>query len=212
MKDLSRKGAKAQRKPFGNAVALCAFAPLRERFSSLAYARDDVRTRMNKQQLIVEVWEGLAADAVGAAELAEIQRALRERLGDEASPASIARTLADHGARLGHPDVLEVDLRWREGNTLFTPEDLTFGTLEAATALIEKIERLRAQFEIDDSRLEHLRKSVRQIKSELELPANNNLAQELAQWLTIWLQSPKILSEWLALRRATPEFKQQFEQ
>jgi hypothetical protein len=26
----SRKGAKAQRKPFGNAAALCAFAPLRE--------------------------------------------------------------------------------------------------------------------------------------------------------------------------------------
>jgi hypothetical protein len=31
--DFSRKGAKAQRKPFGNAVALCAFAPLREKSS-----------------------------------------------------------------------------------------------------------------------------------------------------------------------------------
>jgi hypothetical protein len=167
---------------------------------------------MNKQQLIVEVWEGLAADSVGAAELAEIQQALRERLGNEVSPASIARTLADHGARLGHPDVLEADLRWREGNALFTPEDLTFGTLEAATALIEKIERLRAQFETDNSRLEHLRKSVRQIKGELELPVNNKLAQELAQWLTIWLQNPKIFSEWLALRRATDEFQQRFGQ
>jgi hypothetical protein len=29
--DLSRKGAKAQRKPFRNAAALCAFAPLREK-------------------------------------------------------------------------------------------------------------------------------------------------------------------------------------
>jgi hypothetical protein len=31
--DLSRKGAKAQRKPFRNAAALCAFAPLREKSS-----------------------------------------------------------------------------------------------------------------------------------------------------------------------------------
>jgi len=29
---MSRKGAKAQRKPFINAVALCAFAPLREKY------------------------------------------------------------------------------------------------------------------------------------------------------------------------------------
>jgi hypothetical protein len=167
---------------------------------------------MNKQQLIVEVWQELAADSVGAIELAEIQRALRERLGDEASPASIARTLADHGARLGHPDVLEADKRWRQGHALFAPEDLTFGTLEAATALMEKIDRLRAQFETDNSSLERLRKSVRRIKTELELLANNNLAQELAQWLTIWLQNPKIFPEWLALRRATDDFRKRFRQ
>jgi hypothetical protein len=33
LEDLSRKGAKAQRKPFRNAAALCAFAPLREKSS-----------------------------------------------------------------------------------------------------------------------------------------------------------------------------------
>jgi hypothetical protein len=31
--DLSRKGVKTQRKPFRNAAALCAFAPLREKSS-----------------------------------------------------------------------------------------------------------------------------------------------------------------------------------
>jgi hypothetical protein len=34
-KYFSRKGAKAQRKPFRNAVALCAFAPLREKIFSV---------------------------------------------------------------------------------------------------------------------------------------------------------------------------------
>src|SRR5215207_11001468 len=115
---------------------------------------------VTREQLILELWERLAADFVGAAELGEIQRVLGTK-GVSESPASIARVLADHGARLSHPEVLDADVRWRERNALFTPEELTFGTLEAATALIEKIERLRAQFETDNSMLEHLRQSVR---------------------------------------------------
>ena len=43
--------------------------------------------------------------------------------------------------------------------SLFTPEDLTFGTLDAATALIEKIEGLRKHFENDKPMAEHLRQS-----------------------------------------------------
>ena len=133
------------------------------------------------------------------------------------SPASIARALADHGVRLGHPEILQADARWREHNSLFTPEDLTFGTLEAATALMNKIENLRQRFEQEELMLEHLRHEVRRIKSELDLMAssekagNKRLAEELAQWLTVWLQNPQIFPEWLALRRATPEFQQHFE-
>jgi hypothetical protein len=169
-----------------------------------------------KYQIIVDVWERMEKDVVGAPELELIQQALAVRFGTFVSLASIARTLADHGAPLGHPDVLAADLTWRERTSLLTPEDLTFGSLEAATALIEKLEGLRQNFENDRPMLEHLRQSVQQIKNELDVLAasdrfgQNVLAREVGQWLTIWLQNPQIFPEWLALRRNTPEFRERF--
>ena len=155
-------------------------------------------------------------EVVGAAELELIQQAIAVRFGTILSLASIARTLADHGALLGHPDVLVADVRWRERTSLLTPDDLTLGSLEAATGLIEKIEALRQEFGNDKPMLEHLRQSVQQIKNELDVVAasgnagNRILAQEVAQWLTVWLQNPQIFPEWLALRRNTPEFREKF--
>lgn len=169
-----------------------------------------------KYQIIVDVWERMEKDVVGAPELELIQQALAVRFGTIVSVASIARTLADHGAILGHPDVLAADLKWRERTSLFTSEDLTFGNLDAANALIEKLEGLRQNFENDKPMLEHLRQSVQQITNELDVLAASGrtgqtiLAQEVGQWLTIWLQNPQIFPEWLALRRNTPEFRGRF--
>ena len=59
-----------------------------------------------KYQIIVDVWERMEKDVVGAPELELIQQALAVRFGTIVSLASIARTLADHGARLGHPEIL----------------------------------------------------------------------------------------------------------
>ena len=82
-------------------------------------------------------------EVVGSPELELIQQALAVRFGTIVSLASIARTLADHGVPLGHPAILAADLLWRERTSLFTQEDLSFGSLESASALIEKIEGLR---------------------------------------------------------------------
>lgn len=165
---------------------------------------------MTKEQVIVEVWERTGKDLVGAAELNVIQEALAERFGSEASPASIARVLADHGARLGHPEILQADTRWRERQHLFTPDDLAFDSIDSANAFIQKIQQARAP--------ESLRQSVLLIKSELDalatlptVPANRRaVAREAAQWLTVWLQNPQIFPEWLALRRSTTEFQELF--
>ena len=155
-------------------------------------------------------------EVAGASELSLIQEAVLERFGTPVSPAAIARTLADHGVRLGHPQILEADLQWRERTSLFTPDDLNFGTLYGATVLMDKIENLRQQFEFDQSALEHLRQSVFQLKNELEIvaaspkSANKELAQEVAQWLTVWLHNPPIFTDWLALRRNTADFQERF--
>jgi len=162
---------------------------------------------LTKEQFIIEVWEGIGAEVVGASELGLIEQAVVERFGSAMSPASIARVLADHGARLGHPEILQADAQWREKQSLFTADDLEFGNLEAARKLINKIE----QFESDPKMRESLRQSVRSLKTELDsFAGSKQLAAEVAQWLAVWLQNPQIFTEWLALRQNTTEFRERF--
>ena len=173
---------------------------------------------MNKDQFIVEVWEAMGTEVLGASELTVIEKAVVERFGTAVSPASIARVLADYGARLGHPEILQADIRWREVQLLFTPEQLEFANLEAAKALLNRIEQLRLQFENDSTMLERLRQTVRQFKSDMDFLAGSpragqkrrELAREVAQWLVVWLQNPQIFAEWLALRQNTVEFRERF--
>jgi hypothetical protein len=155
---------------------------------------------VNKQQLIIECWERTGKDSAGASELAVIQEAIAAHFGagQMMSPASIARTLADHGVRLKHPEILEADRRWREQQQPFAPEDLNHETL----TFIERLER-------GELEPESVREAVRQLKSELQLLAStgHELAKEYVQWLTIWLQNPGIFGEWVALRKNTLEFQ-----
>lgn len=162
---------------------------------------------LTKEQFIVDLWESLGREVVCAPELGLIQDAFVERFGSVISPASIARVLADNGARLGHPEILKADARWREKQSLFTAEDLEFTNLDAAIRLIDKIEQLGRQSE----NVERLRPAVRSLKTELDsFAARKPLAAEVAQWLTVWLQNPQIFAEWLTLRQNTPDFRNRF--
>jgi hypothetical protein len=162
---------------------------------------------MNREALILATWERTGKDVVGAVDLDLIQQALLARFKTTMSPASIARTLADHGARLVHPEILQADTRWREQQHFLTPADLACDTIEAANGLIEKIQQFP-----------NLRQSVVQIKIDLDAMASSErtardrrlLAREVAQWLTVWLQNPQIFADWLALRRSTSEFQELF--
>ena len=164
-----------------------------------------------KEQLILDIWAGVENESAGAAELEMIQEKLRESSNIE-SPASIARTLADHGVRLRHPEILAADLRWRQRRELelFAPEELTFTTIESAVAWMEKLTALEPAA--------NLRSHVLQVKTELELlatsrqipPHEKALATEIAEWLTVWLQNPQIFADWLVLRRQSPDFRARF--
>src|SRR5262245_45411253 len=69
-----------------------------------------------RRQFALREWNRLRRPAVGERELSAIQRALAKRFrnGVVDSPASLARWLADEGAELRHPEVIECDARWRE--------------------------------------------------------------------------------------------------
>lgn len=125
------------------------------------------------------------------------------------SPASIARTQADDGAELTHPDVLDADVRWRL-ERLFTAEELNFATPSAAVDWMSNLSRRPDH--------ERLRPAVLTLKRELEAvvasdrtsQGDRHLAREIGQWLTVWLQNPAIFDDWFELRRNTVEFIQVF--
>ena len=165
-------------------------------------------------QFIIDWWTENGNESAGALELEQLQQALVERFGvhGRQSPAAIARTLADNGARLKHPEVLEADVRWREREQVspFTAEELNLTSIDAAVAWVEKLAGLPQGAE--------LRTPVLQLKTELELVAKSMLvplpdrliALEVAHWLTVWLQNPEIFADWLALRRESAEFRERF--
>jgi len=113
--------------------------------------------------------------------------------------------LADEGAELTHPDMLNEDVRWRS-ERLFTAEELNFDSVQAAVVWMERVAG-----EVDP---EKLRPCVLNIKRELALVVasertsnrDRQLAVEVGQWLTVWLQNPRIFADWFALRRNTSEF------
>lgn len=174
--------------------------------------------------LIIEVWEALDCESVGARELEQIQIALGEKFGPGAveSPASIARTVADEGAVLRHPEVFDCDAEWRERRFTETawPEELSFASLLQAGESFARLDEQRQRLEgaNDEQGLKRLRLLVTRVRADSELRAQSKIiddagraeALEISNWLLVWLQSPELFLDWLDLRRRSAEFRKRF--
>ena len=177
-----------------------------------------------KRDLMIEVWEHLDCETVGARELEEIAAAVRERFGKGATdaPAAVARLLADEGAELRHAEVLEADARWRN----FDPYEamfrnvLKFSDFAQATASLKQLDNLRRQFarQEDKDGLRRVRETVLKGKQRAQMIARNPAVNErkraekteIAEWFTVWLQQPEIFADWLELRQRAPDFRARF--
>ncbi len=184
---------------------------------------------MSKKDLIVTTWRRLGRAPVGQRELREIQKVISRQLGESAvpGPASIARILADEGAELRHPEVIECDVRWREsliqkdaGGDLDSLVPHKRLRLENAEAFINKLEKLRRDSErAEDQRtLRSLRETAIDAKQTAQSLAKKQTLEEteraeqaeIAQWLAVWIQTPNLFDEWLDLRHRSPEFRKKF--
>jgi len=177
-----------------------------------------------RQDLIIEVWEDLDCESVGVHELEQIQEALREKFGEGAqeSPASIARTVANEGAVLRHPEVFDYDTQWRERliSGAVSAESLSFFNLSEASESIDKLESWRKEFAGagNQGELRRLKEFALKTKQDLQLIARSRIvdtnrrleAREIVQWLTIWMLDPVIVEDWLSLRKRSAEFVEKF--
>ena len=177
-----------------------------------------------KTDLIIEVWEALDCESVGAAELVAIETAVRERFGQSAvdSPMKMARLLADEGAELRHSEIMELDVSRR----LESPYDamfrniLKFADFKQTLISIRSLENLRRKFlaENDKEGLRLVRETALRGKSRAQMIAGNEKVEErkraekaeIAEWFAIWLQSPDIFENWIKLRQNSKDFIDRF--
>lgn len=181
----------------------------------------DART---KNDLVIEVWEKLDCESIGAKEIEAIETVVGERYGASAieSPMIIARLLADEGAELRHAEIMELDVARRTES----PYDamfrnvLKFSDFRETIASLRRLENLRRKFISEDDR-EGLR-LMREIaikgknraqmisKNERVAPEKRQAKAEIAEWFAIWLQSPEVFENWVLLRQNSPDFKERF--
>ena len=182
------------------------------------------------REFIVKLWLERGGPPIDAQFLEAVQSELAARFGDDAmSPASVARLLADEGAELRHPQIIEFDVRWRESlvksgmDKFATVEQLSSGArlnIEEAGVLISKMEKLRQELERDDddTRLNELRTLAADARQRAEATGKNRKLDErvrheqseIAEWLKVWLQTPPLFENWLELRRRSEEFRKRF--
>jgi hypothetical protein len=173
---------------------------------------------------MIEVWEKLDCETVGAAEIEAIEEAVSAHFGEAAveSPMRIARILADEGAALRHAEIMQLWVKRFEDR----PHEAEFrnlintGDLDLAERSIRRAENLRKKFVSNNDKdgLRQLRDEVIDVKSRLQresrnkkLPAaHRHIYAEITEWLTLWLQSPEIFDGWLLLRKRSSEFKRRF--
>lgn len=173
-------------------------------------------TATNKQDLVIEVWEALDCESVGCRELEKIQEALHQRFGPggQESPAAIARVVADEGAVLRHPEVLECDSKWRLQylQAQAFESELDFSDFDKAVASFSVIERALTS---GDGRLREVVTNARQnqilvSRSKILPTVERERAKEISDWMKVWLESPQLFSDWLDLRLRSVEFRNKF--
>lgn len=168
----------------------------------------------NKHDLIIEVWEKLDCENVGAAEIRAVEEVVRDIYGPSAveSPMIIARLLADEGAELRHSEIMDLFVARYEEKP-YTAEFrniMKLGTMKSALSSIRRAENLRKKFAADKDKpgLRQLREHTIAAKNELKKTPEQT---EVAQWLTIWLQTPEAFESWISLRKRSREFRETFD-
>ena len=178
----------------------------------------------SKEDLIIEVWEKLDCESVGAAEIAAIEEVVLDRFGKSAvdSPMILARLLADEGAEIRHSEIMQLYVE-RNSNLPYEAafrNILNISDFKNVLNSIRNLGNLRRKYITDRDKeglrlIEEKGREGRRIalaiaEDEKKTSMERMKNAEIAEWLTLWLQSPDSFEIWVKLRQASPGFHEKF--
>ena len=178
----------------------------------------------NRTDLMLEVWESLDCESVGASEIVAIENAVAERFGPAAvdSPMVIARMLADEGAVLRHSEILKLYVD-RSADTAYDAalrNAIDLAGPDAAHRSIKRLESLRQKYLSDNDKegLRLIRERAIAARTDAEKRMSDRRVSsavraayaEASEWLGIWLASPDIFENWVEVRRSSKDFTEKF--
>ena len=183
-----------------------------------------------ERALIIQLWEEAGRPPVDGDLLDTIRARWLQELSshDSIGPAAIARVLADEGAELKHPEVIEADAAWRQAILDVSvresdPAELLAAevmTLAAAETFMGRLEDFRVRYEriADKQGVAQVRSIAAEARRLAEAIASNRSTDrsmrteqsEIAEWLKLWLQTPALFKDWLELRKESDEFRWRF--
>ena len=176
-----------------------------------------------KNDLIIEVWEKLDCESIGLTEIEAIETVVKDTYGEKAvdPPMIVARLLADEGAELRHAEImkLHVDRASKRPYDAALRNILDIRDLRSTLASIRDLENLRRKYATDGDKhgLRYVRETGIRGKNEAlasakraDDPVAIQVNIEIADWLTIWLQTPEMFQTWVTMRQRSADFVGKF--
>lgn len=176
--------------------------------------------RLSKRQMVLEIYDREAMGEVTPREIAIINQALLEEFGEGGtlSPAGIARILADEDIPVRFDQVLAMIPSANPWQWL-CDEVMRCKTLEEAETAICNLNAQEQSFRrrqnraglraVHEAAIAGRQQALAYASQAAADSPEQKLFQEIAQWLTVWLQNPDVFATWLELRKGSPEFRQQ---
>jgi hypothetical protein len=174
--------------------------------------------RLSKQEMVLEIYDREAMGEVTAREIAIINQGLIEEFGEGGAmaPAEIARILRSEDLPVRYEQIFRMESPTDRYENLFGSLN-AYRTLAEAEESLRQIDGLYRKFQHagDRTGVRFARQAAQRIKrhttalsqSPKLTPGERSEMGEIAQWVTVWLQTPDIFGQWLALRKAAAEFK-----
>jgi hypothetical protein len=177
--------------------------------------------RKTKREMVLDIYDREAMGEVTAREIGIINQALIAEFGEGGAmdPGEIARILVDEDLPVRFTQIFRMSTLSERFENAFRnlPRTTSLAQAEASlreiAALYRKYQRAGNQTGLRFARETVLAGKTKALQAAADTSKEERFRAEqaeIAQWFTIWLQTPDLFDQWLQLRQTTVEYRSKF--